>query len=88
MEDIIKIVKSPEDSALLLKDGTKSVQNEGKEQKEGFPSMLLGTLGASLLGNLLTVQGINRAGKCRGINRAGEGVIRAVYGRRSSKMDF
>ena len=88
MEDIIKIVKSPEDSALLLKDGTESVQNEGKEQKEGFPSMLLGTLGASLLGNLLTVQGINTAGKCCGINRAGEGVIRAVYGRRSSKMDF
>ena len=88
MEDIIKIVKSPEDSALLLKDGTESVQNEGKEQKEGFPSMLFGTLGASLLGNLLTVQGINRAGKCRGINRAGEGVIRAFYGRRSSKMDF
>ena len=88
MEDIIKIVKSPEDSGLLLKGGTESVQNEVKEQKERFPSMLLGTLGASLLGNLLTVQGINRAGKCRGINRAGEGVIRAGYGRRSSKMDF
>ena len=88
MEDIIKIVKSPEDSALLLKDGTESVQNEGKEQKEGFPSMLLGTLGASLLGNLLTVSGINRAGKGRGINRAGEGVLRAGYGRHSSKMDF
>ena len=88
MEDIIKIIKSPEDSALLLKGGTESVQKEVKEQKEGFPSMLLGTLGASLLGNLLTVQGINRAGKCRGINRAREGVIRAGYGRRSSKMDF
>ena len=88
MEDIIKIVKSPEDSGLLLKGGTESVQNEVKEQKERFPSMLLGTLGASLLGNLLTVQGINRAVKCRGINRAGEGVIRAGYGRRSSKMDF
>ena len=88
MENIIKIVKSPEDSGLLLKGGTESVQNEVKEQKERFPSMLLGTLGASLLGNLLTVQGINRAVKCRGINRAGEGVIRAGYGRRSSKMDF
>ena len=88
MEDIIKIVKSPEDSGLLLKGGTESVQNEVKQQKERFPSMLLGTLGASLLGNLLTVQGINRAVKCRGINRAGEGVIRAGYGRRSSKMDF
>ena len=50
--------------------------------------MLLGTLGASLLGNRLAVQGINRAGECRGINRAGEGVIRAGYGRCSSKMDF
>ena len=88
MEDIIKIVKSPEDSGLLLKGGTESVQNEVKEQKERFPSMVLGTLGASLLGNFLTVQGINRAVKCRGINRAGEGVIRAGYGRRSSKMDF
>ena len=88
MEDIIKIVKSPEDSGLLLEGGTESVQNEVKEQKEGFLSMLLGTLGASLLGNLLAVQGINRAGKCRGINRSDEGVIRAGYDRRSSKMDF
>ena len=88
ISDIIKIVKSPEDSCLLLKGITETGQNEIKEQKEAFLSMLLGTLGASLLGNLLTVQGINRAVKCRGINRAGEGVIRAGYGRRSSKMDF
>ena len=50
--------------------------------------MLLGTLGAYLLGNILTRQGIDRVGKGRGINRAGEGVIRDGYGRRSSKMDF
>ena len=52
--------------------------------------MLLGTLGASLLGNILTGQGINRAGKGRGINRAGKGIVRVGYGRRSSKskMDF
>ena len=51
--------------------------------------MLLGTLGASLLGNLLTGKGIYRAGKGKGINRAGEGIVRADYGRRSSKkMDF
>ena len=55
---------------------TETVQNEVKEQKGGFLSMLLGTLGASLLGNLLTG---------RGINRAGEGVLRAGYG---DKMDF
>ena len=47
--------------------------------------MLLGTLGASLLGNLLTGKKKNRAGKGRGINRAGEGIIRAGYG---NKMDF
>ena len=54
MEDIIKIIKSLEDSGLLLKGVTEIVQNEVKEQKRGFLSMLLGTLGASLLGNLLT----------------------------------
>ena len=48
--------------------------------------MLLGTLGAVLLGNLLTGRGINRAGKGRGINRAGEGVLRADYG--NDKMNF
>ena len=49
--------------------------------------MLLGTLGASLLGNLLTGKGIYRAGKSKGkgINRAGEGIVRAGYG---NKMDF
>ena len=52
MEDIIKIVKSLEDSGLLLKGVTETVQNEVKEQKEGFHSMSLGTLGASLLGNI------------------------------------
>ena len=87
INDIIEIVKSL-DSGLLLKGVTETVQNEVKEQKGGFLSMLLGTLGASLLGNLLTGQGINRAGKGRGINRAGEGIVRAVYGSQSSKMDF
>ena len=54
MNDIIKIVKSLEDSGLLLKGVIETVQNEVKEQKGGFLSMLLGTLVASLLGNLLT----------------------------------
>ena len=88
IHDIIKIVKSLEDSGLLLKGVTETVQNEVKEQKGGFLSMLLGTLGASLLGNLLTGQGINRAGKGKWINRAGEGVLRAGYGNHSSKIDF
>ena len=72
----------------MLKGITETVQNEIKEQKGGYLSMLLGTLGAYLLGNILTRQGIDRVGKLRGINRAGEGVIRDGYGRRSSKMDF
>ena len=53
MEDIIKIVKYLEDSGLLLKGISETVQNEAREQKGGFLSMLLGTLGASLLGNFL-----------------------------------
>ena len=53
MEYIIKIVKSLEDSGLLLKRITETVQNEVKEQKRGFRSTLLGTLGVSLLGNIL-----------------------------------
>ena len=50
--------------------------------------MLLGTLGASLLGNILTGMGINRAGKGRGINRAVERFLRAGYGNNNNKMDF
>ena len=60
VNDIIKLVKSLEDSDLLLKGVTETVQNEVKEQKGGFLSMLLGTLGASLLGNLLTGKGRKR----------------------------
>ena len=93
MDDLIKIVKSLEDSGLLLKGVTESVQNEVKEQKGGFLSMLWGTLGARLLGNLLSGKGIYRAGKCRGTHRAGEGIVRAGEGRPSSfvlqnNMDF
>ena len=86
IEGIIKIVKSLEDSGLLLKGVTGIAHNEVKEQKGGFLSMLLGLLGASLLGNLLTGRGINRAGKGHVVNRAGEGIVRAGYGK--NKMDF
>ena len=81
----------------MLKGFTETVQNDVKEETGGFLSMLLGTLGASLLGNILTgwgaiaksqEWGTNRAGNGEGINRAGEGVLRAGYGSRSSKMDF
>ena len=62
MNDIMKIVEALEDSNILLKGVTKTIKNETKEQKGGFLSMLLGTLGASLLGNLLAGKGIVRAG--------------------------
>ena len=68
MEDLIRIVKSLENSGLLLKGVTELVENEVKEQKGGFLSMLLGMLGASLLGNLLTGKGAFHAGK--GLHRA------------------
>ena len=72
MQDLLKIVKSLEDSGMLLNGITETVKNE---QKGGFLSMLLGTLAASLLGDLLTK---NLSG--RGVIRAGEGTIRAGYG--------
>ena len=104
MKDIIKIVKSLEDSGLLLKGVTETIQNEVKEQNSGFLSMSLGTLGASLLGNILSGRGINKKGK--EIIRAGEGAtkstrqglgtVRAGYGRyspstshnKNNKTDF
>ena len=88
IHDIIKIIKSLEDSGLLIEGVSKTVQNEVKEQKGGFLSMLLGTLDASLLGNLLTGRGIYIAGKRKGINRAGERIVRAGYANNNNKMDF
>ena len=62
MNDILKIIQALEDSNILLKGVTNTIKNETKEQKGEFLSMLLGTLGASLLGNLLTGRGIERVG--------------------------
>ena len=62
MNDVIKIVQALEDSNILLKEVTETVKNETNKQKGGFLSMLLGTLGASLLGNLLTGKGVAKAG--------------------------
>ena len=61
MEDIIKMVKYLEDSGLLLKGVSETIKNEAKEQKRRFLSMLFGTLGASLLGNMLAGKGVIRA---------------------------
>ena len=72
MNDIMKIIEALENSGILLKGVSKTIENETKEQTGGFLSMLLGTLGASLLGNLLT------SGK--GIMRVGEGIVRAGEG--------
>ena len=70
INDIIKIIKSLEDSGVILKGVSETIQHEAKEQRGGFLSMLLGGLGASLLGNLLT------SGK--GVIRAGEGIKRKI----------
>ena len=75
--DIMKIIEALENFGILLKGVSKTIENETKKQRGGFLSMLLGTLGASLLGNLLT------GGK--GMMRAGEGIVRAGEGSRSKK---
>ena len=77
MKDIMKIIKALENSGVFLKGVSKTIKNETKEQRGGFLSMLLGTLGASLLGNLST------GGK--GIMRAGDGIVRAGEGSGSKK---
>ena len=75
MDDILKIVKSLENSGVLLKGVSETIQHEAKEQRGGFLGMLLGTLGASLLGDVLS-KGLSG----KGITRAGEGIIGAGYG--------
>ena len=72
MNDIMKIIQALENSGILLKGVTKTIENETKEQRRGFLGMLLGILGASLLDNLLT------GGK--GMMRAGDGIVRAEEG--------
>ena len=74
------------DAALLLKGVSVTIQNEVKEQKRGFLSMLLGTLGTSLLGNILARKGINRAGK--GIVRAGYGNKKVTKTTTKNKKNF
>ena len=80
MSDIIKIIKALENSGILLKGVSKTIKNETKEQRGGFLSILLGTLGASLLGNLLT------GGK--GIMRAGDGIVHAGSGSKKKQTKF
>ena len=75
MDDILETVKSLENSGVLLKGVSETIQQEAKEQRAGFLSTLLGTLGASLLGDVLS-KGLSG----KGVIRAGEGTIRAGYG--------
>ena len=81
MNDIIKIVKSLEDFGVILKGVSETIQHEAKEQRGGFLSMLLGTLGASLLGDVLS-KGLSG----KGVIRAGEGTIRAAEGSKGSSL--
>ena len=81
IDDTLKIVKSLEDSRVLLKGVTETIRNEAKEQRGGFLGTLLGAIGASLLGDLLTK---NLSGK--GTIRSGEGAIRVEYGFKKSSL--
>ena len=81
MDDILKIVKPLENSGLLLKGVSETIQHEAKEQRGGCLSMLLGTLGASLLGDILS-KGLSG----KGVIRAGEGAIRAGYGSKKPSL--
>ena len=74
----MKILQALEDSNIVLKGVTKTIKNETKEQKGGFLSMLLGTFGANLLGNLLSAKGIVTAGSG---NKKRKGIVRAGYGK-------
>ena len=82
MNDIMRIVQALEGSNILLKRVTKTIENKTKEQKRGFLSMLLGTLRANLLGNLLTGKGIVRAGSG---NKKGKRIVRAGSGNKKGK---
>ena len=81
MDDILKIFKSLEDSGVSLKGVSERIQHETREQSGGFLCMLLGTLGASLLDDILSK---SLSGK--GVIRAGEGTIRAGYGSKRSSL--
>ena len=81
MGDILKIVKSLEDSGVLLKGVSEKIQHTAKEKRGGFLSMLVGILGASLLGDVLS-KGLSG----KGVIRAGEGTIRAGYGSKGSSL--
>ena len=81
MDGILKIVKSLENSGVLIKGVSETIQHEAKEQRGGYLSMLLGTLGASLLSDILS-KGLSG----KSVIRAGEGTVRAGYGSKGSSL--
>ena len=81
MDDILKIVKYFENSGVLLKRVSETIPHEPKEQRGGFLDMLLGTLGSSLLGDVLS-----RGLSGKGVIRAGEGTIKAGYGSKGPSL--
>ena len=94
MKDLIQMVKSLEDSGLLLKGASETIQNGAKEQKERFLSMLLGTLSGNLLGNILAGKGINRAREgaiAKSVSeetkskRQGRGILITGYGNKKGR---
>ena len=89
MNDIIKIIEALENAGILLKGVTKTIENETKEQRGGFLSMLLGRLGASLFGNLLTGgKGIVRAVEGSVASRAkGKGIVGAGEGSKKNHLN-
>ena len=80
MNDIMKIIEALENSGILLKGVTKTIENETKEQRGRFLGMLLGPFGASLLGNLLTGR--------KGMMRAGDGIVRAGKGSKKTPLNL
>ena len=77
IDDLVKILTALEEHDILLKGTSRAIKNETKKQEGGFLSMLLGTLGASLLGNLLTRRGLYRT--CQGMYRTGQGLKKKFH---------
>ena len=77
MNDLKEMVQTFEDSNILLKGVTKTIKNETQGRKRGFINVLFGTLGASLLRNMLVGKGMLRAGYGK---KEGKGMLRAGYG--------
>ena len=88
MNNIMKIIKFLEESGVLIKGFSETIKEEAKEQKAGFSSMSLSTLGAGLLGNLLAGNGAIETKQERGTVKASQGTIKAGEGTIRADQDF